>query len=75
MARSKTSPTAQQIFSNVQNFLIQIQTHCHSSTYASKYRTMVLSLIADSAMPTEIDYQQRIAAYDRLQLFNNASSI
>jgi hypothetical protein len=31
---------------------------------------MVLPLIADSAMPTEIDYQQRIAAYDRRQLFN-----
>jgi hypothetical protein len=31
---------------------------------------MVLPLIADSAMPTEIDYQQRIAAYDRVQLLN-----
>jgi hypothetical protein len=29
---------------------------------------MVLPLIADSAMPTEIDYQQRIAAYDRRQV-------
>ncbi len=31
---------------------------------------MVLPLIADSAMPTEIDYQQRIAAYDRTPLLN-----
>jgi hypothetical protein len=31
---------------------------------------MVLPLITDSAMPIEIDYQQRIAAYDRRQLLN-----